>query len=505
MGEGVMKIRLSIKRKLSNFCVVCFVISLMLNTSVLAQNNDFTTLDSNEETESTVIQWYLLGDPPNDIDAVSEKANEYIRNKINAEIHFNFIGWGDFFEGKEKLYASGEKVDIIYAAGWWNYAKDVSKGYYYPLNGLLDEFAPKTKEILGENLLKGAEVQDKIYALAIPGQCNAAASGIRFRKDLVKKYNINLNKIKKIEDVEPILKLIKSKQPSIVPLFNKSNTLNYDILNMQSIGSDLNCPGCLSAGNKDMMVYNEFAKAETKAFLKTLNKFHKLGYIKKPKNNYDNMELNKAFAILDTSLNPIYDENNLYRETVNVYLAKPSITNSSATSSMNAISSNTENPELDLRLIELVNTDKYLNNLLHFGIEGEHYVKISKNVIKYSLNSSNADYPNSMYWMIGNRFLDFTFNFEDKNKYQSLKDFNDKAIAVKTLGFTFIPEPVSKEIAACASVWSIYVPNLLTGEYDPDKYIPIINKEFKKAGINKVMAETQKQYNKWIESQYIMQ
>ena len=35
-----------------------------------------------------------------------------------------------------------------------------------------------------------------------------------------------------------------------------------------------------------------------------------------------------------------------------------------------------------MALLELFNTDKYLNNLINYGIEGTHYVKVSDNVIK---------------------------------------------------------------------------------------------------------------------------
>lgn len=151
-----------------------------------------------------------------------------------------------------------------------------------------------------------------------------------------------------------------------------------------------------------MKVINEFTKAETKAFYKILNRFYKLKYIKKPKDLYDNSENSKAFAILNTDYNPLSLSDSAVSERVNIYLSKPTISNSSGTGCMNAISSKTIDPELDLKLIELINTDKYLNNLLHFGVEGRHYVKSSDNVIKYpsGINQSNTPYPQYINWMI---------------------------------------------------------------------------------------------------------
>ena len=40
--------------------------------------------------------------------------------------------------------------------------------------------------------------------------------------------------------------------------------------------------------------------------------------------------------------------------------------------------------------LELVNTDKYLNNLINFGVEGVDYEKVSDNVIKLDVYKRQA-------------------------------------------------------------------------------------------------------------------
>ncbi len=490
------------KRKLIYIVIIFYAASLMLSSTAAARNGS-ADVDHSGKAEPSVVNWCLIGDPPEDMAAVTKKANEYIRNKLNAEIHFDFMGWDNYAHKKRMYYSAGEPMDIVFTASWLNYDLEASNGYYFPLDGLIDEFAPETRAILGESVLKAAEVEDRIYALPVPGQCNASASGIKFRKDMVKKYNIDLSKIKKLEDVEPVLKLIKSKQPSIIPLFNGSQTLNFDILNMENFEGGLKSPGSLNITGKDYKVYNEFTKPELKTFFKTLNKFHKLGYLKTPKDKNNIAELNKAFAILNTDLTPVYDEYDRNVEWVNIYLARPSINHSSATACMDAISSKTEDPEMDMKLLELINTDTYLNNLLHFGIEGKHYVKVSQNVITHPKDKDFST-PQYLYWMLGNRYLDFTFSYEDKNIHQALKDFNNAAIDNKAIGFKFESVYVSKESVACYDIWNQYIPKFINGEYDPDKYIPIMNNAFKSAGADKIIAEKQKQLDVWLDSQYLV-
>lgn len=99
--------------------------------------------------------------------------------------------------------------------------------------------------------------------------------------------------------------------------------------------------------------------------------------------------------------------------------------------------------------------------------------------------------------MIGNRYLDFTWKNEDPNMYKNLKSFNDGATVTRSLGFEFNAAPVQKEANVCKKVWEKYVPKLLSGEYDPVKYLPTLNSALKKAGLDKILAEKQKQYDKW--------
>lgn len=49
---------------------------------------------------------------------------------------------------------------------------------------------------------------------------------------------------------------------------------------------------------------------------------------------------------------------------------------------MLAISTTSEDPARAMMFINLLHTDPYLNNLLNYGIEGKHYLKVNENVIK---------------------------------------------------------------------------------------------------------------------------
>ena len=65
------------------------------------------------------------------------------------------------------------------------------------------------------------------------------------------------------------------------------------------------------------------------------------------------------------------------------------------------------------------------------------------------------------------------------------------------LGFNFDPTPVMNKIAALKNVKEEFYPPLMTGTVDPVENLPKANQKFKDAGLDKVMAEMQRQFDAW--------
>jgi putative aldouronate transport system substrate-binding protein len=172
------------------------------------------------------------------------------------------------------------------------------------------------------------------------------------------------------------------------------------------------------------------------------------------------------------------------------------MSNRETTGSMQAISSTSENPERALMFLELFNTDPALNNLINFGIDGTHYVKVSDSVIK--AGPDNAKYNPGTGWAFGNQFINFLWDNEDPAKWANFKAFNDAALPTKTLGFVFDPTPVKTEIAQCANTWDEFIPAMETGTVDPETMLPKAIEALKAAGGDKIVAEKQKQLDAWL-------
>ena len=167
--------------------------------------------------------------------------------------------------------------------------------------------------------------------------------------------------------------------------------------------------------------------------------------------------------------------------------------NGVGTGAMMAISRTSKNPVRAMRFLELFNTDKTLNNLIVYGVEGKHYKKLQGDYIEvikdggYTLAGSQ--------WMMGNVFLNYLTTNEAPDKVEALRKFNESAVKPQHYGFTFNPEPVQNEIAALNSINSEYNKQIVLGAMDYTNIIPEMRERFKQAGMEKVMNEVQKQYD----------
>lgn len=446
-----------------------------------------------------MLEWYVPAVLEKGLVHIYDELNDYLYRKTGAAVEFKFTGWIEYGGVMESLYASGDSADLIFTAYWLSYSEYARRGCFYPISGLIDEYAPKTKAELGSAVLEAAEVDGELFALPVPGRLYSCASGIVFRKDIVDKYNIDLSRIRRLEDLEPVLKLVKSKQPDLVPMvLDSGNSLIYDLIGFEQAGSDSRIPGVLSNDPKDSRIYNEYESDSMMAYLKTLNKFYRAGYMV----SATNLDTDRIFSSLrpnvDTSSGSYSTGGNAW---IGISLGKPVITGESATYSMYSVWYNSKNPINALRIMECVNTDPYVSNLIHFGIEGEDYIRLSGNIIGIPMGKQVSDTVSSTGrdWLLGNSYLNYIWKGEDPDIYNNMRNHNLKAQPARALGFNFDILPVTMEVLNCRELISAYGDKLFSGQHDPEIHLRKLNEELKKAGADKIIEEKQRQFDAWLE------
>ncbi|NOU87103.1 DUF3502 domain-containing protein [Paenibacillus sp. LMG 31460] len=451
-----------------------------------------------DKLDPVKLKMYLIGGPQGDMKTVQEEMNKYVKEKINAELDITQIDWGDYTKRMQVITASGESFDIAFTSSWaFDYRQNVAKGVFLPLNDLLDKYGQGIKDTLDPRFLAGTQVSGKNYAIPVNKEL-AQQFVWRFNKKYVDKYNLDITKVRTLEDLEPLLKKVKEgESKDIIPLAVPKGFkayLPFDYL------FDDNIPIGMPIDTKDFKFVNMLDTADMKNSLKTMRKYYQAGYLREDVatlEGIDNMKTGKW--LVDKEITQPYADKGWSRsagyEIVSAPMQDPIIYTASAAGSMHAISANSKNPERAMMFLNLLNSDKKLRNMIQYGIEGVHYKKVSDNVIE-DLPAMKERYAMPGF-ALGNMFLTYLHADEPADKWDAFGKFNKSATVAPTFGFNFDPTPVKTEVANITNVAKEFMPAIYTGSVDPDAYVVKAMEKFKSAGMDKVIQEAQKQYDEW--------
>ncbi len=495
------------KRKiLALILAMSLVLSLSLTGCQSVSNSSNSSKNSNSsETKKLVV--LFPGSTPKDLTEVNTALSNYVKDKINATVELRPIDWGNYKDKLNLMFASGEEFDVLWTASWQNYGDEVSSGKIIPLDSLVDQYGQGIKTVLDPAVVKGGEVNGKVYAVTTNKEF-ASAKGITMRKELVDKYKFDLTKIKTLADMTPILETIKKNEAGVTPLQVQKNDSPLTSI----IGGELESVGessgleVLRRADKNTTVLNEIATPEYMNYAKLMHQWYQAGYINQDAttisdNNNVAVKNGKAFAY-DISLKPgieSQEAKNTGTTMVTVQLTEPYQATGDTMSSMLAIPKNSKNPELAMKFINLMFTDKYVLNTVDFGLEGKDYVKKSEGIIDYpsGVTATTVPYNINSSWMFGNQMISYLWPDQPADLWKQYNEFNSKAEKSKALGFTFDPTKVSNEVTALSNVTAQYSPGIVTGAEDPEVQIPKYLDALKAAGIDKTIKEVQSQLDAW--------
>lgn len=486
---------MSAKRKKFSL-LLASLMALTLLVSACGGKNAANNADGGKAEKPVELIWYTIGTPQKDVDKVMDEVSKYTKEKINATVKMKMIDFGDYTQKMQVMAASGEPMDILFTSSWaFDYVQNARKGAFMELDDLLKNEGKGIVETLDPAFLEGSKVDGHNYA--IPANKELPAQEVwRFNKELLDKYNLDISNVRSMESLEPLLKTIKENEPGITPYAMVKDfvpLMPFDYL-IEKL------PMAVKIDTKDYKVVNILETQEAKDALKTVHKFYQEGYISPEAattTSVDDLYKSGKWFMDRASTQPFAD--NLWSASygypvVSTPAGDPYIYNWSVMGSMQAISANSKYPEKAMEFLNLLNTDPVLRNMVDSGIEGVHYEKVGDNVMKNLDESKNYDMPT---FSLGNLMITYLNEGDPENKWDEFRKFNDSGINAPLLGFNFDTSKVTTELAAVQNVKEEYWSALMTGTVDPDQYLPKAIEKFKAAGIDKIIAEAQKQIDEW--------
>ncbi|MBB6675274.1 extracellular solute-binding protein [Cohnella nanjingensis] len=349
---------------------------------------------SADNEEEVTLKFYFGGDKKAATDEVWSAISDYVKSKgLNVKFNINFIPFGDFKDKMLVMAASGDNWDMNFDGDWLSYKQMAAKGSYMDLNELLPKYAPNlNKKYEEQGTLSAATVNGKVVGLPWTMKMNQRLFA-GWRSDLAEKAGITVapDSVKTIEDVDKLLRELKNAYPN--EKLSRTNPLaiymirdEWVDLNFHGLGFYLNDPKIAVQPVEQQPFYKEAATlAKTWYDDKLINRD---AMIDKEDGAAQWRNGKTLFTVTShewANADPGFADSSFKQQMSLLYPDKKQV-NRTALANVVAINRNSKHPDRVLRFLDMVETDQKLYDLLQYGIEGKTYV----------LNGDTAEYPAGM-------------------------------------------------------------------------------------------------------------
>jgi putative aldouronate transport system substrate-binding protein len=472
-------------------------------------SNETTAPAESEETVNLTMTYMVLNNPT-DIDLIEQELNKLTKEKINATVDLVPIQLSNYNQQINLMMTSKEKMDLVMTGNLGSiltYAQQAPKGQLLAIDELLKEHGQGVLAALGDYATV-ATVGGKLYGVPTVRDL-AADRGWAVRKDMVEKYNIELAAVQTLDDLEQQLAILKEGE-SIEPFGLGSGVTFVQAFYLpegDALGDDFGV--LLDMQDPELKVINYYETEEYKQLVTKARAWFQAGFIPKDiaTTKDSNESLIKSGKILSFSatLKPGINSqmtNGAGLDMVTTPLTPVKADTQKVTSFMWGIPAHSEHADKAMQLLNLMYSDEAVYNLLTWGIEGKHYVKVDDTFINFpeGVDATNSGYNQNMGYAMGNQFLSYVWEGNNPNLWEETREYNKNAIPSQALGFMWDSSPVKTEYAAVVNVREQYRAALENGLVDPEKTLPEFLSKLKSAGIDKIIAEKQKQLDEWAQA-----
>ncbi|NUU63221.1 extracellular solute-binding protein [Paenibacillus agri] len=347
------------------------------------------------------LKMYFGGEKKAATDEVWREVSQYVKSKgLNVNFSVNFIPWTDYSSKLLVMAAAGDRWDMNFDSDT-SFRQMAARGSYLPLNTLLPEYAPHLNErYKSDGTLLSTTLDGEILGLPWAIKMNQRPYAV-WRADLAELAGIAppMNSIQTVEEVDTLLHQLKEAYPD--RKLSLVTALPFYMVREEWLDLEFHGLGCY-IGDPEMKVraieqqpfYLEAAlmsKRWNQAGI--LNPDSILG-LEDSANHWRSGKL--LFTITSHEWAYAADPgfiDSAYRQQVSLLYPEKRQVNRRPTSNVIAINRNSEHPDLALRFLDLLETDRALFDLVIYGMEGKTY-KLEGDTVRYpdNLNFSTSNY-----------------------------------------------------------------------------------------------------------------
>lgn len=454
----------------------------------------FATGTQQEQTSGVpTLIWWQIGGTQAGFAEDLKVLSDYTQEKIGVRLDIKQAGWGDAGNRFTTMINAGEYYDILFT-DINSYNRFVALGAFADITDLVQTQAPQLWSYIPDVLWNGVKVKDRIYS--VPTYKDSSRTILHFWDHaIVEKYNLNIQDTS-WAGLDRSFRAIKAGEGArYYPFILAKSSANSIFDNYDSLAADLQPIG-VRLDDQNRRVVNTLEQADVQEAFKYLHEWYEAGIINPDANMQDETPKYRPFFMAQAwpSVAASYATSAGIERYDAVRYLGPSYSTDSIQGSMNAINVNSKYKVEALKLLQLVNTDKKFRDMVAYGVEGKHFSYVNGGTAVHRIRT---DWPLVNY-QEGSFFIETPEDTVPAGYWDEVRQLNESAVPSVMLGFMLDLEPIRNEIINCRSVWSKYFNDLNTGATDPAVILPQAMAELKTAGIDKVIAEAQRQVDEFV-------
>ncbi|URZ01232.1 ABC transporter substrate-binding protein [Clostridium felsineum] len=480
---------------------------MLLSMSLIGCNGG----DSSDDSSSgiTQINMAIVGDQPKHIDQFYKKLDALTEKDLKIKVRFQNISWQDV-QNKYNLALTSGNLDIIPSGSWLNYSDYAKKNAFLDISDLVKKDAPDMYKKISKNAWSGAKIDGKIYGVPQDSIGYGNALGIQYREDLRKKYN--LPEIKDMNSLENYLLTLKKNETSMPYMLDQQDFVaNYEqaATGLTTIDSDGTCTSSISQygllvdpknTSKSVLVYDT---PGYKDLVKTMKKWYDEGLVNKnilsTKDQPEDMM--RAGSLPADFISYFVKSRDLGYKIEKIHpnwelgfwlFTDKNVYNTRTGHTLESITRNSKHPDLALKFLNKIRTDRNYFDLMSYGIKDTNYSLTSQGKVDVSKVSDDNVFSLTPCWG------DAKFDRRGTNEWSKSEPINQSLAKISKdnplNGFYFDTSKVQTEIANMEQVRIQYIQPIQVGiSQNPESDLKAAVQKLKDAGLDKVQAEVDRQ------------
>ncbi|REE56269.1 carbohydrate ABC transporter substrate-binding protein (CUT1 family) [Paenibacillus taihuensis] len=473
-------------------------------TNANAGSNNASTNQSS--AEPVTIKYVLPGTEPKEWKSVQAEVNKkLLADGVGVQIDKEYIDWGAWEQKINLKLSTNEDFDMFHVMNdWVGLANYAGRGALKDITKEIEEYGPNLKKIIPESVWSGVTKDGKVYGIPAYWYESAVDGSITLNKYLFNKAGVSTD-IKNRDQLLDAMEQINSKlnMKLTIPLRGGSAgpadifQRTYDAYpftvrdNVAFIGQD---------GVVKNWVESDMFKQDAQWFRKAYQKklINPDVLTVKQEQIQDQIKYGKYAFVFGTP-NSLNDVQKTYPDAKDEDFSLLRLSPEKDTYRMvnaknvNVVAANSKHPAEVVKFLNWLYASQDNYDLFMYGIEGKTYNKVGDKGLE-SIMDPKTNTPLYLQddWMIGNLNLirvNQTLLSANKELYKEDKS----AKTFYAANFFFDPAPVKAEMGNVQAVYTSDVTPIYRGVIDYDSHIQAALDKLKAAGIDKVLAEYQKQ------------